>query len=164
MAWTQKSKGLRNTAEKDNRDLLTEGAVMGNIEWKESYSIGIEHLDYQHKKLFELVNLFFETAETTKCQELVGPVLLGVLAYTKFHFSAEEEEMRKLDFPELASHRAQHRRLREYIQLQIDRLNANREIDLESLKDFLKQWLTEHIPIDDAKIGVFTKQSQPVHR
>lgn len=136
---------------------------MGRIEWKDSYLIGIEHLDYQHKKLFELVNLFFETAETTQCQELVGPVLGGLLTYTKFHFSAEEEEMRELDYPDLASHRSQHRRLRDYVQLQIDRLNANQEIDRESLKDVLKKWLTEHIPIQDAKIGVFAHQAYPVH-
>ena len=39
---------------------------MEKIEWSDAYLIGIERLDYQHKKLFGLVNLFFETMATTK--------------------------------------------------------------------------------------------------
>lgn len=132
---------------------------MDKIEWSDAYLIGIESLDYQHKKLFDLVNLFFETAETSKFQNLVGPVLSGLLAYTKSHFVLEEAVMQEAGYPEFATHQAQHQWLRLQVEKASNRLNNNQTIDRAALANFLKEWLTEHIASEDKKIGCYIKRN-----
>lgn len=68
---------------------------MDRIDWKDSYAISEAELDYQHQKLFELVNLFFETTGMTRCTQLIKPVFRGLITYTQNHFTAEEACMQR---------------------------------------------------------------------
>jgi hemerythrin len=131
---------------------------MDKVAWKDSYRIDIERIDRQHKKLFELANLFFEALESTKCQGLVVPVLLGLLSYTKVHFSEEEAVMKEINYPDFAAHQIEHQWLREQVETAMMHLNNNRTIDINAMAMFLKKWLTEHIQVEDKKIGDFAAQ------
>ena len=37
---------------------------------------------------------------------------------------------------------------------------AGRPVDMADVADLLKQWLTQHIQVEDRKIGIFRRQQQ----
>lgn len=133
---------------------------MDRIEWDNSFLIGIAVIDRQHQKLFELANLFFEAMDMSKDKQLSRHILQGLMTYVNVHFAAEEDEMRKMDYPRLAEHRAQHQELRQQVEERMAARAAGRPVDMADVADLLKQWLTQHIQVEDRKIGIFRRQQQ----
>lgn len=136
---------------------------MDRIEWDTSFSIGIDSIDHQHKKLFELVNLFLEAMEVSKDNQFSQDILQGLMTYLKAHFAAEENEMQEMDYPLLAEHRLQHQQLRQRVEERMERWTAGHLVDLTAVAELLKNWLTQHIRIEDKQIGIWIEQQQPVH-
>lgn len=131
---------------------------MERIEWNDGYRIGIEHIDRQHQRLFKLVNLFFETLAMEKTDELIQPVLGGLITYTQTHFRDEETEMERLGYPDLDEHRQKHQLLTTQAAALYEQLRKAQPIDKTATAAFLKDWLTDHVLHDDKQIGVFLSQ------
>ena len=135
---------------------------MDRIEWNESFSLGIENIDGQHKQLFKLTNLLFETMETTSCTPMIEPVFRGLMTYARTHFAAEETLMRQVGFPHLTAHQTEHLTLTHKACEMISYLKAeNRNAGL-GLARFLKNWLIRHIRDEDSRYGAFIQQQQSV--
>ena len=68
---------------------------MDIIDWDESFRIGVEQIDRQHKKLFALRNQLFESCctENSVHAEKFHSILSELFEYTRYHFEAEEELM-----------------------------------------------------------------------
>jgi hemerythrin len=128
---------------------------MERLEWDQGLLIGIEKIDAQHRKLFELANLFFESLAMTKGPDLGQSVLRGLVAYVRTHFADEEDAMRRMGYPELAAHLDQHKALTAHVYDLAKRWDDGQPIDTDALCRFLRQWLSEHIGIEDKKIGTF---------
>lgn len=132
---------------------------MEHIEWCESCRIGIDRIDAQHKRLFNLANIFFETLDSPKLADLIEAVLSGLLAYTKSHFADEEAVMEMSGYPQLHEHRRSHRRLTEDVEALNKRLQEGLPIDKNAVMVFLKDWLTRHVMQEDKQIGLWIQQS-----
>lgn len=128
---------------------------MENIDWNDSYAIDIEHIDRQHQRLFNLVNLFFETLAMDTTAALIQPVLSGLATYVKTHFRDEEAEMQRLAYPALDEHRQKHQQLTAQVQTLCKQLQDGLPIDKPATAAFLKDWLISHVMQDDKKIGVY---------
>jgi hemerythrin len=66
------------------------------ITWEQSMSTGLEHLDSQHKVLFEKFNeleLAFSSNDTAKITQAVGEFLDFMQFYAIWHFQQEEKCM-----------------------------------------------------------------------
>lgn len=135
---------------------------MDRIEWDNSFLIGIAVIDRQHQKLFELANLFFEAMNMSKDKQLSRHILQGLMTYVTVHFSAEEEQMQKMDYPRLAEHRAEHQQLRQHVEEKMAACTAGRPVNMTDVAELLKVWLTQHIQIEDRQYGVFLKQRELV--
>ncbi len=133
---------------------------MGRIVCQETFEIGVKAIDHQHKKIFELIDLFFETAQTTLCPELAVPILRGLIRYMQSHFETEEDQMRKMDYPELVSHQQQHRHMQAHLSREMNQDSGQLDFNKITLALFLKHWLAEHIEGSDQKIGLFLKQEK----
>lgn len=59
------------------------------LEWEEKYSVGIESIDNQHKKLFEAINKLIEVVSEYPNAEKLAPVVESILEYEKFYFATE---------------------------------------------------------------------------
>jgi hemerythrin len=76
------------------------------VQWKDEYSVGIESIDSQHKKLLGLINSL-QTAVNYKTGEAFEREALDELVdYTKTHFKFEEDMMEQNGYPEFTTHRA----------------------------------------------------------
>ncbi|MBI4871389.1 MAG: hemerythrin family protein, partial [Candidatus Riflebacteria bacterium] len=55
-----------------------------------TYGVGVKDMDDQHKKLFALINDYYEAITQKKAKEAVAALLQGLLGYVRYHFGDEE--------------------------------------------------------------------------
>lgn len=128
------------------------------ITWQDSYSVGVELIDSDHKLLVSLINQLNDAAEGGQGRDVVGSVLNVLIEYTEGHFSREEMLMEKGGYPDLEPHREQHRALTAKVR---DMVTQYREGHAETLDrdilDFLTSWLTGHILSVDMEYRPYVK-------
>ena len=61
---------------------------MSFFEWKDDYSVGIDKIDKQHRKLVGYLNELYESMKAGKGKGTLGAVLKGLVEYTKNHKSS----------------------------------------------------------------------------
>lgn len=118
------------------------------IDWNETFSIGIPAIDAQHQVLFAIANGIPETVD----EKVARTCIVRLFKYAREHFAAEEEEMRKVDYPKLDEHIRIHDaligKLSEVAVAPLDTDEANLE-----LKKFALHWIVDHIMIRDKDIA-----------
>ncbi|HHT88947.1 MAG TPA: hemerythrin family protein [Clostridiales bacterium] len=127
-------------------------------EMKPEYYTGIDFIDEEHKKLFEIANtvyyLLIDEFIPDKYDYIMG-VINELKDYAKYHFAHEEEYMKEIKFRKMLSHKVAHDDFIEKIsQYDADIVDENQKEALLELLDFLTTWLVEHILKQDKEIAV----------
>jgi hemerythrin len=123
---------------------------MAVMKWEPALSVGVPALDGQHQKLIQLVNKLHDAMSKGVGQKVVGEVLDELVAYTKDHFAAEEQMMKRHAYPDFTAHAAEHLKLVGQVgKLQADAKSG--KVLTITVMDFLQQWLTGHILKVDRK-------------
>ncbi|MHA6531990.1 bacteriohemerythrin [Paenibacillus sp. BAC0078] len=125
------------------------------INWKESYEIGVERIDCQHRQLLAKLNEFFEACTNQQGKEKIEETLKFLKEYTLEHFGNEEELMEEIDFPELAEHRKTHAEFVKTVLELEESIKAKGVSVLSTIKlnRTLTDWLLNHINKCDKLIG-----------
>lgn len=125
------------------------------FEWKETYSVGINEIDEQHKRLFEIgreVSDLLGVYGVKDVKEEVELAIESLIDYTKYHFEFEEKLMEKYSYPDLEIHKEEHLEFVENIINLKNELKEGHEIDviLGSMA-FIAEWIFKHIAKSDAE-------------
>ncbi|MCM0647693.1 hemerythrin family protein [Clostridium swellfunianum] len=126
------------------------------IKWKEDYVLGIEIIDEQHKKLFEIAerafNLLKDEFRTDKYDAIIE--ILGELKdYTVFHFKSEEDYMMSIGYRKVLSHKVYHNDFIETINnVDLSKIDKNQDEYIMELLGFVVKWIDEHILQQDKQI------------
>ncbi|MEN8171062.1 MAG: bacteriohemerythrin [Pseudomonadota bacterium] len=131
---------------------------MAMVEWEDAYSVDIQEIDEQHKRLIEIMNELYNALANKADRDLIGEVLNRLAEYTKVHFAVEETLMRVFHYEGYEPHKKDHdlivARLLEY---QAQFQAGNDKVGMELLM-FLKDWLFDHInKVDKAYTKTFLK-------
>jgi hemerythrin len=130
---------------------------MPRIEWNDSFLVGVELIDEQHKMLIERTNTLTEAIEKTRGLEKILQTLGFMIDYTEFHFSAEEEIMDKYAYPRMEKHQKLHEdfiiRLNQMVE-EFEAEGATTALS-QSICAFLNSWLINHIKEVDTELGKF---------
>jgi putative two-component system hydrogenase maturation factor HypX/HoxX len=107
--------------------------------WQDSYELGDEKIDQEHKDFFDLAE---KLIQITSKPELLGS-MTDLLQHVKVHFGDEEEVMQKVGFHQYKSHVAEHNLMLEQL------LNITHKIEQDACHQddvykFLDKW-TKHI-------------------
>lgn len=121
-------------------------------EIKPEYLTGIELLDKEHTRLFELAEETYEVLQDEFSQDKavrITHLVSELINYTRTHFSHEEAYQKSIHYPYIAEHAAHHRQFEDSLaSLDLDEIENDLEGQnelVQNLLDFLNNWLVNHI-------------------
>jgi hemerythrin len=118
---------------------------MKSLEWKESYSVGVQSLNEQHKVLVGHLNTIYDLFDSPDKSEQVGILLSELEQYALVHFRSEEDLFIKYKYHGLKNHALEHRLYEQKVSEFKTRFDsADNNVTLDML-EFLVDWLTGHI-------------------
>ena len=135
------------------------------FEWEDRFGVGINTIDQQHQRLFALINQLHDAIE--RCEQLatleavlceldaVTATIGELIDYARYHFSTEEDYMRRYEYPDRLSHQAQHQQFVEEVQGYRKRFEQKKTRISPEVADFLVNWWRTHILNSDKKCGAF---------
>ncbi len=118
-------------------------------EMKPEYYTGIEFIDQEHAKLFDIANRAYELLVNDFIPDkydYIVEVINELKDYTKYHFNHEEEYMISIGYKRLLSQKVSHEDFIEKLgEYRAEDIDENQKESLLELLDFLNTWLVEHI-------------------
>ena len=118
---------------------------MDYIQWSPFFSVSVPELDEDHRRLFDIVNEFFQHHQDGQADDQVFRVLNRLVDYAEQHFGREERLMEQARYPAYHQHRLEHERLLQ----EIFRINALWEegatADASEVMAFLQEWLQNQL-------------------
>jgi len=125
------------------------------IFWNDSYSVKVKEIDNQHIKLIDIINELHDKMKEGKGREILEKVLNGLVEYTIFHFSYEEEIFIRHNYPEFRTHASKHVELINQVKNYVKKFESGNSVSTVDLMNFLKDWLLTHIMETDKKYSTF---------
>lgn len=122
---------------------------MAQIEWKDTYNLGIEHLDNQHKGLVNQINILYDAMRIGKAKESLGEILNALINYTATHFKSEEDLFHQYHYPDSENHIAEHLKFVEEVLRFKEGFDKGRSMLSIQVMGFLSEWLNNHILVSD---------------
>jgi hemerythrin len=121
------------------------------VEWSNRYSVGIDLVDDQHKKLIDMTNTLYlgclhgdEAARSFFLETIHKAV-----DYVKYHFSTEEKIMERIDYPGFATHKTEHHDfVREIIQ-EVRQFQDGKSFVPNMFVRYLRDWVFTHMALSD---------------
>ena len=123
------------------------------IPWKETYSVGVLAMDSHHQKLISLINRLHSALKQGAGTTVAQGILKELMAYTQYHFKAEEELMGKCGFDGLESQKKVHEDFLRVVTAARDRWEAGDASVPRELLVTLESWLVKHITGMDKQYG-----------
>ncbi len=123
------------------------------IAWSDGYSIGIDEIDKQHKKFFEVVHEFYMNILNCEGEKAVEETLEFLKSYAVEHFQSEEAFMKKYEYPRIKEHKKLHEEFIEKFDTLADQFSisgSSQGLANEAL-DMAQNWLTDHILDEDTQ-------------
>lgn len=126
-------------------------------EMKPEFFIGIELIDQEHSKLFELANEAYELMQDEftpdKYDNIMG-ILNGLKEYAQKHFADEEAYMESIKYKKMFSQKVEHQAfIAKLEEMNPEMIDEHQEQTILDILSFLNDWLIEHILEKDMLIG-----------
>ena len=122
------------------------------IEWSDKFSVKVQEIDEQHKKLIGMINKLYDGLFDIEVQKVV---INEMVEYTKAHFETEEKYMIQFHFSGYEEHKKEHEELTVKA-IAIKSVFERTKCPLSlAILDFLKEWLENHLLKMDMKYVEF---------
>lgn len=126
------------------------------FEMKDEYKLGVDTIDEQHQKLFEIAEQVYQTLKnefTPDKYDNIIHILKELKEYTKTHFKDEEDYMKEIGYKKFFSQKIDHDDFINKLEnIDLDAIDENQDEYLMNLLEFLNNWLVSHIVEKDLDI------------
>lgn len=126
-------------------------------EFKEEYLTGIERIDQEHRRLFEIAEELYELKNEEFIPDKydnIRHILEELRDYTLTHFEHEEEYMKEIGYKRMFTQVSQHNALRETIgNWDLDVIDEDQDQAIDEMLELITDWLVNHILNEDKLIG-----------
>ncbi|SFR63524.1 bacteriohemerythrin [Anaeromicropila populeti] len=126
-------------------------------EMKQEYLTGIELIDEEHKKIFEIAESAYQLLHNELLPDKydhISLILNELRDYTKKHFADEEAYMESINYKRMFTQKIQHQKFIEKLEeFDMDSIDENQDAAILDILNFLADWLIEHILENDKRIG-----------
>ena len=120
---------------------------MSVTEWKDSFIVGVDEIDEQHKRLLKLINLLDDNIKSGCDRNIVYVIISEMREYTKYHFQTEERLIGqyKNDYQDYQAHLKEHSN---FVNMTMDFFISYTSKDEKHLAseilNYLVKWFAEH--------------------
>ena len=123
------------------------------FEMKEEYYLGVDAMDAEHKKLFEIAESAYKLLNDEFIIDkfdYIVKIIEELKDYAEVHFSHEEAYMESIQYKKFFSHKIEHQEFIEKInQIDWDEVEKDQEKAILAILEFLNNWLVNHILYTD---------------
>lgn len=117
--------------------------------WKEDYRIGVDEIDQQHMKLFEIAGRLYDLLKNELYSDKYDKIVKLVQElkdYTIYHFKCEEEYQQKIGYKKYFTHKVDHDDFIAKInEVNMEDIDENHDKYLVEILEFVVNWIDEHI-------------------
>ena len=130
------------------------------FEWNEIYELGIPEIDLQHKKIISISNELYDVATKgdVNLKITMSKILKNLTDYTVYHFTSEEEFMKKYGYQGAPMHKIAHDNFVAEVTQQIKNLSEGSQEDVLIFYDYIANWILAHIAKADKIWATFVKE------
>lgn len=128
------------------------------VVWSEEFEIGVPEVDAEHKEIVDRFNGFCclindKEKDTSKYQGMLD----FMYDYVNSHFEHEEKLQKEVGYSNYEEHKKIHDDFKVKVMETVDRYRGKviSEDEIISISLFIKDWLLEHILVEDQKIKDF---------
>jgi len=129
------------------------------MKWDSSFTIGMEAIDDQHKKIFEYLLAIENAIAKRDPWHILRFHLSQLTEYMKFHFAVEEALQEIVGYPDRADHNAAHAKLIDQI-AELEKQLQNNATG-ENLVRFFENWFLGHVQSGDREFAAYVKREFP---
>jgi len=127
------------------------------LSWEENLSVGIDVIDEHHRYLFDLINDLYTVVVEKRGAREVARLIKSLDMYAKIHFRAEEQMMARYGFAGIDRQFHQHHAFEDKIGEFYEELHANPMVAQFDVLSYLRNWLVNHIRVEDAQLVTLTR-------
>jgi hemerythrin len=127
------------------------------VEWDDRYLVGIPLVDDQHKELIRLTNdLYLSCLQGDEAARAsFKEAIRATVEYVKFHFGAEEQILKNVNYPEFATHKKQHEEFVKQVLEEVKNFEEGKKFVPNMFVRFLRDWTLTHIAVSDKQYAEY---------
>lgn len=130
---------------------------MNYLEWSSDLETGIPGIDYEHRKLVNMLNDIHGLIAAGSNAEMIGNALDDFCVLVTAHFALEEKIMQDERYAGLTERRNIHHQLLDEISDIVDACEAGDHVFYESLPGTLREWLLKAMTGDIELLAVISE-------
>ncbi len=129
------------------------------FEWDESFLIGIDELDYEHKVLIDDINRLHEELARHDQESEIEKYLGEIYTRMHAHFALEERVMKEHKYEFFDEHKREHDDLLDsFTEYMLKYLNDADVSSGAAVERSLKNWVVNHIITSDKKMSMMVHE------
>ncbi len=125
---------------------------MSLLEWKSEFSVGVESMDFEHRKMIAMINEIYDEMKERRDADSVEQFLGDIHAAISAHFALEERMMREAGYAEFEAHKEDHEELLDQIRDMMDAFRLDPDNGFDLLRSDLAAWFEAHFASFDARL------------
>lgn len=130
------------------------------LTWDETFVLGIDEIDEQHRTIIEQFASFSEAIQAGTAKDVLSETALFLVEYAGEHFATEERYMQECDYPRIEEQRREHQDFTndaEELVRKIADEGASREL-AAALAGKMIRWVIQHIRNHDRDMVDYVKE------
>jgi hemerythrin len=125
------------------------------LKWDDSFLIGIDELDFEHKSLIDDINRLHQELVRHEEKPEIEKCLGDIHARMQAHFALEEHVMKTRGYKFFDEHKREHDALlSSYTEEMLQFLNQTTDSPTAAIEDSLNRWVVDHIRTSDKKMSL----------
>lgn len=116
-----------------------------------SYSVGIESIDEQHKQLISMCNNLYLNSykKDDVSQNFFRQGVSSLISFLRYHLFVEEQLLSRIAFPDFQKHKDEHSKAVEFINRGLVYLGTGEEVYLKKSVPLIRDRILRHIMESD---------------